>query len=285
MEATLFRQMSCELGEGPLWDGTHLWFVDILAPAMYRVNPAGDTLDQWEGARAASAIARTTREAMLVATEADLLLFDPEAQSAETLCELEADQPETRSNDGRADRQGGFWIGTMGKAAEPGAGALYRYYKGELRCLRRGVSIPNAICFSPDGREAYFADSAQGTIWRWMLGPDGWPLGAPVTFWQSEVEGEAPDGAVVDVNGALWVAIWGGARVQRITPDGVAREQVALPVPQPSCPALTPQGRMFVTTARQGLSDAQLAEAPLSGALFEVQLPVRAPEEPRVILP
>ncbi len=285
MHASLFREMTCDLGEGPLWDGKHLWFFDILGQVMYRLNAHGDDLEQWEGERMATAAARTTSPATLIATETDLMMFDPTSQTGETLCALEADQPGTRSNDGRADRQGGFWIGTMGKAAEPGAGALYRYYKGELRQLRAELTIPNTICFSPDGREAYFSDSALGTIWRWTLGPDGWPIGAPVTFHQIETPDEAPDGAVVDVNGALWVAIWGGSRIQRITPDGVAREAIPLPVPQPSCPALTPEGRMFITTAREGMSQAALAAAPLSGSLFEAQLPVRALPEPQVILP
>ncbi|MEM9793059.1 MAG: SMP-30/gluconolactonase/LRE family protein [Pseudomonadota bacterium] len=284
MQATLFREMSCHLGEGPLWDGTHLWFFDILGRTMYRLNDLGDTLESWEGERMASAAARTSGAGMLVATETDITVFDRESQSGDTICDLEADQPDTRSNDGRADRQGGFWIGTMGKSAAPGAGALYRFYKGELRCLRRGITIPNSICFSPEGKTAYFSDSALGIIYRWMLGPDGWPVGAPVPHYQFSSPDELPDGAVVDSSGALWVAVWGGARVQRITEQGEAREAVEVPVPQPSCPALTPDGRLFITTAREGMGPADLEAAPLSGSIFLAQVPVRALSEPKVLL-
>lgn len=284
MDATLFKDTRCELGEGPLWDGTSLWFFDILAPAMYRLSRDGATLESWEGERMASAAARTEGDAILIATESDLMLFDPEAQSAETLCPLEADTPGTRSNDGRADRQGGFWIGTMGKGAEHEAGAIYRYYKGELRCLRRGVTIPNGMCFSPDGREAFFADSALGTMFRWRLDPLGWPIGAPEVFYRAERPGEVPDGAVTDESGAVWVAIWGGARVQRVGSDGAARDYVRLPVPQPSCPALTEDGQMFITTAREGMSEDALEAAPLSGSVFTARLSIGALPEPRVLL-
>jgi len=284
MDATLFKDTRCELGEGPLWDGEALWFFDILAPAMFRLSADGATLESWEGDRMASAMARTDGDAMLIATEADLMLFDLAAQSAETLCPLEADDPGTRSNDGRADRQGGFWIGTMGKRAEHEAGAIYRWYRGELRCLRRGVTIPNSICFSPDGRVAYFSDTALGTMYRWRLDAEGWPVGAPEVFYRAERAGEAPDGAVTDESGAVWVAIWGGGRVQRIGSDGAARDMVRLPVPQPSCPALTPEGLMFITTGREGMDAPALETAPHSGGIFSAQLAIGALPEPRVVL-
>lgn len=285
MQARVLREMTCELGEGPLWDGEHLWFFDILGRMLYRLSSDARTLESWEGERMATAAARTTGNGILVATETDLMLFDPDAQSSTSICPLEADNPDTRSNDGRADRHGGFWVGTMGKGHEPEAGAIYRYYQGELRCLRRGVTIPNAICFSPDGREAYFADSALGEIYHWMLGPDGWPVGAPSLHYRVEEEGAAPDGAVIDEQGSMWVAIWGGSRVQRIDHNGIAREAVQLPVSRVSCPALTGDGRLFVTTAREGMTEDELAAEPLAGSLFVADLPVDGLEEPRVTLP
>ncbi|WP_157966402.1 SMP-30/gluconolactonase/LRE family protein [Oceanibium sediminis] len=286
MRATLFKELDCELGEGPLWDDAHLWFFDILGCKMFRLSADSHTLESWEGERMASAAARTeVRDRMLIATETELMVFDMDTQTSESLCPLEADNPATRTNDGRADRQGGFWIGTMGKNAEPEAGAIYRYYKGELRVLRKGVTIPNSICFSPDGRLAYFSDSALQTIYRWTLGPDGWPIGAPEVFHVIGGGDSAPDGAVVDESGALWVAIWGDGQILNISAQGVAREHVSVPVSQPSCPALSVEGRMYITTAREGMSAEQLAAEPLSGSIFVVDLPARGVEEPKVILP
>lgn len=284
MQAMLLKDIECELGEGPLWDGTHLWFFDILGQKMYRMSADGATLESWEGDRLASAAARTTGTGMLVATETDLMVFDPETQDAYSLCPLEADRPDTRSNDARADRQGGFWVGTMSRTAEAGAGAIYRYFKGELRCLRRGITVPNTICFSPDGRLAYFGDSALKTIYRWMLDDQGWPLGAPTEFCTIPAPG-APDGAVVDEAGDLWVALWGAGRVQRITRDGTFRDHVIVPVPQPSCPALTPEGRLYITSAWEGMSLRDRAKAPNSGGIFVADVPIGGLGEPRVILP
>ncbi|MEM8789925.1 MAG: SMP-30/gluconolactonase/LRE family protein [Pseudomonadota bacterium] len=285
LDAALFKDTACDLGEGPLWDGEALWFFDILAPALNRIGADGGAVESWDPGAMASAAARLADGRLLVATERDLTVFDRAAGSWTPLCPLEADTPDTRSNDGRADRQGGFWIGTMGKTAAPGAGALYRYYRGTLRKLLGGMSIPNAICFAPDGRRAYFADSAAGRILAWTLDAEGWPIGAPRPFFEMTAPGEAPDGAVVDADGAVWVAIWGGARVQQILPDGRAGQAVSLPVPQPTCPALTEDGRLFVTTARQGLDGAALAAAPLSGALFAADLPIRGLPEPLVHVP
>lgn len=284
MHAELLKNLPLELGEGPLWDGTHLWFFDILAPKMYRMSGDGAVLESWEAERMASAAARTTTQGVLIATETDLMLFDPAAQTVKSLCPLEADKPETRSNDGRADRQGGFWIGTMGKEAEPGAGALYRYYKGELRCLKSAITIPNSICFSPAGDIAYFSDSFQQRIFFWTLGPDGWPEGEPAVFYDVEGGDAGPDGAVVDAEGHLWVAMWGASMVLRLTPGGVPVAQVDVPVNQPSCPALTPEGRMYITTAREGLTLSEIADAPLSGSIFVADVPVGGLPEPEVIL-
>ena len=199
MQAKLFRQLDCVLGEGPLWTDKGLVFFNILEAEMHRLSGDGETLDSWKIDRMASAAALTEGPDLLVATETALVLFDPDGQSHSLLVDLEADKPGNRSNDGRADRQGGFWIGTMGKDAEAEAGAIYRFHKGELRCLRKGVTIPNAISFSPDGSTAFFADSALGTIFSWRLGPGGWPIGAPAVFHQMDTPGWAPDGAVIDV--------------------------------------------------------------------------------------
>jgi sugar lactone lactonase YvrE len=112
-------------------------------------------------------------DTLLVATETDLVRFDLETGAQERVAPLEAGNPATRSNDGRADPFGGFWIGTMGKSAEAGAGALYRYYRGEVVELRDGITIPNATCFSPDGGCAYFADTAEHIVWRIPLDARG----------------------------------------------------------------------------------------------------------------
>ena len=285
MQAALFRQLDCDLAEGPLWTDDGLVFFDILAADMHRISEDGERLDSWHIEQMASAAALTQGPDLLIATETALVTFNPDTGDHAHLCPLEADTPATRSNDGRADRQGGFWIGTMGKHAEPGAGTIYRYYKGELRALRGGITIPNAICFAPQGETAYFADSALGQVFSWRLDADGWPIGAPMPFHRPASPDWAPDGAVIDERGDMWIAYWGGARVAQVTPDGTARAHIDLPVPQPSCPAFGPDATLYITTAREGMSAEDLAAAPFSGSIFAAPLPVEGLPEPRVILP
>ena len=123
----------------------------------------------------------------------------------------------------------------MGYNAEAGAGAIYRYYKGELRTLYPEISIPNAICFAPDGGYAYFTDTAAKIIRRTALDAEGWPAGDAEDWLDLNPEGLNPDGAVTDAAGNLWNAQWEAARVACYSPDGTFLR--ALPCPHPRSPA------------------------------------------------
>ncbi|RFU12792.1 SMP-30/gluconolactonase/LRE family protein [Rhodobacteraceae bacterium W635] len=267
MSARIFDPRPCELGEGPLWHparGQLFWF-DILGKRLLSEG------QEWVFNRHVSAAGWVGRDGLLVATETDLMLLDIETGTQDHVAPLEADNPATRSNDGRADPWGGFWIGTMGKRAEPGAGAIYRYYRGEVRQLHAPITIPNAICFSPDGGHAHFADTARGIVWRQRLSDtDGWPLGEPQVYLDHGADGPNPDGAVVDAAGRFWCAEWGSSRVRCYGPDGAVLQEVALPVSQPSCPAFGgPDLRdLYITTAREHMTAAALAAEPLAGQLF-----------------
>ena len=235
-----------------------------------------------------SAAGWVTRDHLLIAGERDLFLFEIESEEIETVAELEAGNPLTRSNDGRADRQGGFWIGTMGKrgGADTGKGAIYRWYRGELRQLFDGLTIPNSICFAPDGRTAYFADTVTQRINRVALDPQGWPAEAPETFVDLASEGLFPDGATVDAAGNVWNAQWGAGRVACYSPEGRFLNSVKFDAPHTSCPAFGgPDGRtLFVTTAQEGMDATALALAPLSGQTFYTPNVALGLPEPQVIL-
>jgi sugar lactone lactonase YvrE len=176
----------------------------------------------------------------------------------------------------------------MGINAEQGAGAIYRYYKGELRCLYSEISISNAICFSPDGKYAYYSDTAEKTIRRQTLNPEnGWPTGASELWVDLSSEGLNPDGAVVDIRGCLWNAQWGVNRVACYNPDGVLLETIACPeASQTSCPAFggMDQTDLLITTARVGLSSAELEIEPMAGATFIAKNVTKGQKENQVIL-
>lgn len=281
----IFDATPCELGEGPLWhpEREQLFWFDILNNRLL-TREQGETR-HWAFDERVSAAGWISRDSLLVASETALFRFDLATGARRNVCALEADNPATRSNDGRADPLGGFWIGTMGKKAEAGAGAIYRYYKGELRRLVPGLSIPNAISFAPDGKSACFSDTAIGKVWRVALDAEGWPAAEPELFLDLAPEGLNPDGATFDAEGNLWLAEWGASRVAVHAPDGSFLRAVTFDAPQTSCPAFggPDLSTLFCTSAREGMSARALAAHPLSGSTFTAPAGARGLPAPRVL--
>lgn len=282
MTADIFDDTRCSLGEGPLWhpERKQLFWFDINAHRLYTRTDAGKRM--WQFDEFVSAAGWLDRDRLMVATETALVEFDLATGRSAHLCDLEADNPATRSNDGRADPYGGFWIGTMGKRAELGAGAIYRYYRGELRRLYPDWTIPNATCFTADGTTAYFADTTRATIWRVALDAKGWPKGAPEVFLERPDARFTPDGAVVDTSGNLWCAHYGHGRVSVHAPDGREIASHAVAARQPTCPAFGGPGleTLYVTTAHQGMS----APGETDGCTFALAPGAKGQAEHRVIL-
>lgn len=282
MSVEVFDDRACLLGEGPLWHPLRkqLFWFDIMGRRL--LTRDADGAWEWQFDRPVSAAGWVDETTLLIASSRDLFLFDLCRASETHLAPLEADNPQTRSNDGRADPLGGFWIGTMGLHAEPGAGALYRYYRGEVRRIRDAVTIPNSICFSPDGRHAYFADTADHLVWRYPLDSAGWPDGAPEIFLDHRQTGLNPDGAVIDAEGRFWCAEWGASRIACYDVNGVIVEEIVLPVPQPTCPAFG-GGHLYVTSALQGLPSDALDASPESGRTFRLATTTQGQPEHRII--
>lgn len=283
---SVYDNRSCNLGEGPLWHperGQLFWF-DILAGKL--LSRDGDRALEWSFEEMVSAAGWIDHDRLLIASESSLFTFDIETGAAEEVVPLEAEVMETRSNDGRADPWGGFWISTMGKHAEPNLGAIYRLYQGQLRRIVSGLTIPNAICFAPDRSLAYYADTPTKQVMAQPLGHDGWPEGAPHVLIDLSEDGLNPDGAVTDAEGNLWVAEWGIGRVAQFSPRGTFVKDVEVGAKQSTCPAFGGPGlsTLFVTTAREGMDAVALAADPLSGQVFSFELGVTGRAEPRVVL-
>ncbi|MFX4226711.1 MAG: SMP-30/gluconolactonase/LRE family protein [Porticoccaceae bacterium] len=288
MTVNIFNETQCELGECPLWHPlrNELFWVDIVGKTLYSCD---DVITRsWKFSEQISATGWVDEYRLLVASETALLLFNIETGKSAILQPLEADNSTTRSNDGRADPWGGFWIGTMGKKAEPEAGSIYRYYQGELRLLYPRITTPNAICFSPDKQFAYFADTAQSKIWRQHLGKeDGWPQDDPKVFIDLSASGIKPDGAVCDSEGYLWNAQYGASRLARYSPDGVLVQEIALPTENITCPAFGSSGRnsLFITSALEGLAKEQVKKQIHAGKTFVCDIGVSGQAENRISIP
>ncbi|WP_296423130.1 SMP-30/gluconolactonase/LRE family protein [Yoonia sp.] len=273
----IYDDTQCQLGEGPLWHPTRgqLFWFDILGQRLHTRT------QHWQFDTYVSAAGWVDDTTLIVASARALHRFDITTGDHREICALDADNAATRSNDGRADPQGGFWIGTMGINAEDGAGAIYRYYKGALRRLFAPITISNAICFAPDGKTAYFTDTPTQKIMRVGLDADGWPLGDPVLHIDLRGTDLRPDGAVVDAAGNLWNAQWGAGRVAGYGPDGRFIAAYHFAARQTSCPAFGGPDfqSLFCTSAAVGLprDDTQ-------GKTFQTQTNITGQPEHRVTL-
>jgi sugar lactone lactonase YvrE len=188
----------------------------------------------------------------------------------------------TRSNDGRADPWGGFWIGTMGKKAEFQSGKIYRFFKGRIFELYSNMTITNSICFSPNKEYAFYTDTATQKIMRVRLDGDGWPLKDNEIFIDLTKENLNPDGSVIDSSGCLWNAQWGASRVAKYSPEGKFLESINFPALQVTCPAFGGEHlkTLFVTSASIDLSNSNQSD----GATFAIDLKVSGQKEHQIIL-
>jgi sugar lactone lactonase len=278
----------CHLGEGPTYDAASdtAWWFDILEGRLFEAHLASGEVRIHQLGRMASALARVDAERQLIATE-DGLYIRFVADGAMTLYRaLEADNAVTRSNDARVHPSGTFWIGTMGRRAEAGAGAIYALHRGEISQLFAEVTIPNAICFSPDGALGYFADTAKNVLYRVALDPvTGLPRGAPELLLKHRGVGGL-DGAVVDADGLIWNARWGGGCIDVYSPFGEHLRSLQVPARQSSCPAFVGAdlSRLLVTSAWQGMDEAARAADPEHGRTFLLEAAARGLPEPNVKL-
>lgn len=278
----IFDDTQCLLGEGPLWHPlrqSQFWF-DIVDMKLFERRLEDTKAKIWQFNEHVSAAGWVDEQSLLIASETRLFRFDLQVGNSTDLVALEADNPVTRSNDGRADSYGGFWIGTMGKNSEEKAGAIYRYHKGELRKLYNDISIPNSICFSPDGRLAYFCDTPTKKIMKVVLDETGWPKADPEIF--AEIAPFNPDGSVVDSEGYLWNAQWGACRVARYDPQGKYVSEIKFEAAHTSCPGFGGENldQLFVTSATQNIPEPDECE----GRTYVVSTTLRGQQEHQVKL-
>jgi len=274
------------LGEGVLWDGQtqSLWWTDIQERRLYRCEWAGRTLRVFalpERLCSFGFIAGSKR--LIAAFESGIALYDPFRDTTEWLTRP-ARGDGIRFNDGRVDRQGRFWTGTMAETdARAGQAQLFCIDAvGRAEPRESGITISNGICWSPDGAVFYFADSPRRTIWRYVFDVATGEISDRRVFAQTP-DGAYPDGATVDEEGFVWSAQWGAGRVVRFAPDGRIDRLVEVPASQPSCVAFGGTGLclLFVTSAREGLNKESLAAQPHAGDVFVYDLGIAGLPESR----
>lgn len=276
--ATLAVDSRCALGEGILWCERRrvLYWTDILSAELWRHDPASGHTHTWSLPAPLGCLALAEDGRLLLGLAKALHASDVEAQLGRRdlltikLADVEANEPMTRVNDGRADRHGGFVFGTKSEHADlRPAGRFHQYTAAhglrELALPR--AAIPNSICFDADGTTMYFCDSVTPRILRCRYDAATATVSDIGVFVELDTPGAEPDGSVIDNEGALWNAQWGAGRVVRYLPDGRPDRIVRVPAPQPSCCVLR-EDTLYVTSARIGLDAGALAAHPMSGGVF-----------------
>jgi sugar lactone lactonase YvrE len=278
----------CHLGEGPTYDVTAdtAWWFDIREGRLFEAHLGSGTIRIHALGRMASALGRIDAERQLVVAEDGCYIRSVVDGVMTLFCPLEADNPATRSNDCRVHQSGTFWIGTMGREAERGLGAIYALHRGKISTLFPGISIPNSICFSPDGAIGYFTDTARAVLYAVPLNPaTGLPRGEPEVLLRHTGIGGL-DGSVCDADGQIWNACWGAGRVDVYSPQGEHLRSLRVPARQASCPAFVGAdlSRLLVTSAWQDMDAEARAADPQAGCTFLLQASARGRAEPDVKL-
>lgn len=262
-----------------------LWWVDVKAPALQSYEPATGAHRRYDlPGRTAGSWGFRQRGGMVLAMQDGLYAYRPETGACERLAAVEAGKEGHRLNDGRCDRRGRFWVGSMheGYRAEP-RGAFYRIDPDLSSSVAfDAITVPNSVAFSPDDRLMYFADTPRHKIWVFDFDLDAGRLSNRRLFKDLSGEARLPDGSTVDVDGCLWNAEYRGARVVRYTPQGRIDRVVELPVTQPTSCAFGGRNldTLYITTAAQRLTPEQLAQQPEAGSLFAVNPGIQGIPEP-----
>ena len=274
------------LGEGTTWApglGRLLW-VDIEGAELRALDPRTGRHEHWAFEERIATVAERAGGGLVAAFASGFATIELPSGRVERLAGVETGG-RTRLNDGRCDRQGRFVVGAMDEAdpREPKASVWRLDVGAEPETVMEGVRISNSICFSPDGATMYFTDTPEKVIWAYDYDVETGRPGARRMLVDLTGSEGAPDGSTVDAASNLWNAEWGASRVVRYRPDGGVDRVVAVPTAQPSCVALGGEGlgRLYVSSARYGMSEAQLRDDPLAGALFATEVDVPGlPETP-----
>lgn len=269
------------LGEGPVWDARAgvLWFVDIKAPRVHRLDPATAEVTSWP-APAQVGWLLPAEDGLVAGLQTGLARFHPADGRFEHLAHVEPERPGNRLNDATVGHDGAIWFGSMDDGHEQPTGRVFRFDGEQVRATALPpVPITNGPALSPDGGTLYHVDTVGGVIYAVPLSGSG-VTEEPRVFVRIDPALGHPDGVSTDSAGNVWVGIWGGWCARLYAPDGTLLREVRLPAAQVTKVALGgPDLRTaYVTTARIGLDEAALVEQPNAGALFafDVEVPGRA---------
>jgi L-arabinonolactonase len=282
-DITCVLDARAELGEGTLWDpeARVLWWIDIWGRLIHRYDPATGEDRTWESPEYLGCLGLRAKGGLILTMVSGFFFFDPATGRFDPIADPEAHLPDTRFNDGKTDRQGRFWSGTMFEA--PGRkvefqGALYRMDTDHsVHRVVTGIGCSNGLAWSPDSRVMYFSDSHSPVVRAYDFDPATGEVENERVFVEFAGAGDIADGATVDAEGCYWVTIPFKGRVDRYDPQGRLMQSIMMPTDLPTCCEFG--GRdldiLYVTTAVLRRPAEGLAGQTAPGGLFAVDAGVR----------
>ncbi|MEO5613037.1 MAG: SMP-30/gluconolactonase/LRE family protein [Sphingomicrobium sp.] len=259
------------LGEGPVWVGREgaLYWVDIKGRKIFRLDERGG-VEQWETPFRVGSLAPRAGGGFIGGTDQGIGTVDLATGRFEIVDNPEADLPDNRLNDGKIDRHGRFWAGSMDDKQRKVTGSLYRVDPDlNVKQIDAGYGVANGPAFSPSGDLMYHNDSAAKVTYVFDMDPAGNASNRRVFATYGADEGY-PDGMTVDAEACLWIAFWDGGCVRRYSPSGECLTTIAMPVSRPTSCAFGGRklDRLYITSARMGLDEAARSVQPQAGGLF-----------------
>jgi sugar lactone lactonase YvrE len=267
---TIAVACACELGERPVWDPltATLWWVDVLTGGLHSLHPTrGHRTTSLEVAL--GTVGLRTGGGVVAASAQSIVLLDADGLPDADPIAVDFGAG-LRFNDGAVDPAGRLIVGTTATDGRRHAGALYAVEAtGAVRVLLDAVTESNGVGWSPDGSILYYVDSGEQAIRTYAYDPEAATLRDRADLTVIDESSGVPDGLVVDAEGAIWVALWGGAAVRRYAPDGTLLSSCRTPVSQPTCPAFGPDGVLYLTTAWEGIDASARDVEPWAGHLLQ----------------
>jgi len=276
-------EAKAQLGEGPCWDpkALCLWWLDIYAKAIHRYDPATGQAQSFATPQTPGCLAVRETSGLVLAMADGFYFFDPTTGGFQHIVDVEANIPDTRMNDGKADRQGRFWSGTVFEAegkTPQAIGSLYRL-NTDLTChkVAEGFTCSNGLAWSPDSRTMYFADSATPYVWAWDFDPATGDIENRRVFIDLSSINGICDGATVDAEGCYWLTVPFKSRILRYDPRGRLIQSIELPTDAPTCCEFGGQDLdiLYVTTATLRRTPKELEGQPQAGGLFAIDARVK----------
>jgi sugar lactone lactonase YvrE len=270
------------LGEVPRWceQTQKLWWVDVRRPALQSYEPK---TGQYSAQRlppdmVTGSMTLCQSGGFLLATSSGFYLFNPELRLAPVrIGHPEEGREGMRMNDGRADRRGRFWVGSMHDTKREPFGTLYRVDPDHsVHVMLNDFVLPNSITWSPDDRIMYFADTHNQMVWHFDYDIETGQISNRRVFKDWTHQLGRPDGAVVDAEGFVWTCMVATGHLVRQAPNGEVVRTIQLPVTNPTCPAFGGEGlnTLFITSHSQRFTHTDQAREPLAGALLALDVGV-----------